>query len=81
MITPLRSNEAACTGSFIDLSSNSMRIKSNADLEVGSLQKLEVGTSLMMTEVHECAPRGFHVAGGGSRRLKRLSHSSSGADS
>lgn len=55
-ITALQSNEATCTGRFVDLSSNSLRIKSNADLEVGSLQRLEVGNDLMMTEVSDCEP-------------------------
>jgi len=56
MITALRQDDAISTGRFVDLSSKGMRIKSKADLEVGSLLKLEVGEDLMMTEVRHCEP-------------------------
>jgi hypothetical protein len=56
LITALQNDDAICTGTFVDLSSNDMRIKSNADLEVGSLLRLEVGDDLMMTEVRQCEP-------------------------
>jgi hypothetical protein len=55
-ITALHNDDAICSGRFVDLSSNDMRIKSNADLEVGSLFRLEVGDDLMMTEVRDCKP-------------------------
>jgi hypothetical protein len=64
LITALQSDDATCTGRFVDLSSNDMRIKSNADLEVGSLLRLEVGDDLMMTEVRDCEPdEGEYSAG------------------
>jgi len=63
-ITALQNNDAICTGRFVDLSSNDLRIKSNADLEVGSLLRLEVGDDLMMTEVRHCEPdEGEYSAG------------------
>lgn len=55
-ITALPNNDAICTGRLIDLSSNDLRIKSNADLEVGSLLRLEVGDDLMVAEVRDCEP-------------------------
>jgi hypothetical protein len=64
MITALQKDDAICTGRFVDLSSNGMRIKSKADLEVGSLLRLEVGDDLMMTEVRNCEPdEGEYCAG------------------
>jgi len=64
MITALRKDDAICTGRFVDLSSNGMRIKSKADLEVGSLLRLEVGDDLIMTEVCHCEPdEGEYSAG------------------
>ncbi|HEY1755790.1 MAG TPA: hypothetical protein VGG72_10370 [Bryobacteraceae bacterium] len=56
LMTALQNSSAVCTGRFVDLSSNDMRIKSNADLEVGSLMRLECGDDLMMTEVRHCVP-------------------------
>jgi len=56
MMTALQNDNSICTGRFVDLSSNDMRIKSNADLEVGSLLRLEFGNDLMMTEVRNCVP-------------------------
>jgi hypothetical protein len=64
MITVLQSDDAVCTGRFVDLSSTGMRIKSNSDLEVGTLLRLEVGDDLMMTEVRHCEPdEGEYSAG------------------
>jgi hypothetical protein len=64
IITALKKDDVNCTGRFVDLSSNGMRIKSNADLEVGSLLRLEVGDDLMMTEVRHCVPdEGEYSAG------------------
>ena len=64
LITALRDDDAVRTGRFIDLSSNGVRIKSNADLEVGSLLRLEVGDDVMMTEVRQCVPdEGEYSAG------------------
>jgi hypothetical protein len=64
VITALQNHDAICTGRFVDLSSNGMRIKSSADLEVGSLLRVEVGDDLMMTEVHHCEPdQGEYSAG------------------
>jgi PilZ domain len=64
IITALKNDDVNCTGRFVDLSSNGMRIKSNADLEVGSLLRLEVGDDLMMTEVRHCVPdEGEYSAG------------------
>jgi hypothetical protein len=63
-MTAMRNGEAICTGRFVDLSSNGMRIKSNSDLEVGSLLSLEFGNDLMMTEVCRCEPEeGEYSAG------------------
>ncbi|HUA84835.1 MAG TPA: PilZ domain-containing protein [Bryobacteraceae bacterium] len=56
VITALQSDNAICTGRLVDISSNGMRIKSNADLEVGSLLRLEIGDDLMMIEVRHCEP-------------------------
>lgn len=56
IITALKNDDAICTGKFVDLSSNGVRIKSSADLEVGSLLRLEVGDDLMVTEVCHCEP-------------------------
>jgi hypothetical protein len=79
LITALQNGDAIYTGRFVDLSSNDMRIKSNADLEVGSLLRLEVGDDLMMTEVRDCEPdEGEYRAGLlilswlGKAELKRL---------
>jgi hypothetical protein len=55
-MTALQNDDAICTGRFVDLSSNDMRIKSNSDLKVGSLLRLEFGNDLMMTEVRQCEP-------------------------
>jgi hypothetical protein len=64
LITPLQNNDAVCTGRFVDLSSTGMMIKSNADFEIGSLLRLEVGDDLMMTEVRHCEPdEGEYSAG------------------
>jgi hypothetical protein len=64
MITPLRNDDAIFLGRFIDSSSEGMRIKLNADLEVGSLLRLEFGDDLMMTEVCHCEPdEGEYSAG------------------
>jgi hypothetical protein len=63
-ITALQNDDAICTGRFVDVSSDDMRIKSSADLEVGSLLRLEVGDELMMTEVRNCEPdEGEYSAG------------------
>jgi hypothetical protein len=56
LITALQKDEAICTGRFVDLSSNGIRIKSKSLLEVGSLLRLEVGEDLLMTEVRHCEP-------------------------
>jgi hypothetical protein len=64
LITALQNDDAISTGRFVDFSSNDMWIKSNADLEVGSLLRLEVGDDLMMTEVCHCEPdEGEYSAG------------------
>jgi hypothetical protein len=63
-ITALQNDGAVSTGRFVGLSSNDMRIKSDADLEVGSLLKLDVGDNLMMAEVCQCEPdEGEYSAG------------------
>jgi hypothetical protein len=56
IITALKNDDVNCTGRFVDLSSNGVRIKSKADLEVGSLLRLEIGEDLMVTEVRHCVP-------------------------
>jgi PilZ domain len=64
MITALHNENATFTARFVDLSSEGMRIKLNADLEVGSLLRLEFGEDLMMTEVCHCEPdEGEYSAG------------------
>jgi hypothetical protein len=64
MLTALLNDHATSTGRFVGLSSNDMKIKSNADLQVGSLVRLEVGDDLMMTEVRNCEPdEGEYSAG------------------
>jgi hypothetical protein len=55
-ITTLRNGGDICGGRFVDLSPDGVLIKSNADLEVGSLLRLEVGEDVMMTEVCSCEP-------------------------
>jgi hypothetical protein len=63
-ITALLDDDAVTAGRFVDLSLNDLRIKSDADLEVGSLLRLEVGDDLMMTEVCHCEPdQGEYTAG------------------
>jgi hypothetical protein len=64
MITALLNDHATSAGRFVGLSSNDMKIKSSADLPVGSLVRLEVGDDLMMTEVRNCEPdEGEYSAG------------------
>src|SRR5258706_8775733 len=64
MITAWHNDDVICTARFVDLSFNDMTIRSNADLEVGSLLRLEVGDDLMMTEVRNCqANEGEYSAG------------------
>jgi hypothetical protein len=55
-ITALQNGEANFAGRVVDLSSDDMKIKSNASLEIGSLLRLEVGDDVMMTEVRQCVP-------------------------
>ena len=63
-ITALLKDDATSAGRFVDLTVNDMRIKSDTDLEVGSLLRLEVGDDLMMTEVRHCEPdQGEFTAG------------------
>lgn len=63
-ITALQSDDAICTGRFVDLSSDGMRIISNADLEIGSLLRLDIGDDLMVAEVRHCeADEGEFAAG------------------
>jgi PilZ domain len=64
MIRAVQNDDATWAGRFVDLSSNDMRIKSNGDLEVGSLLRLEVGDDLMMTEVRHCEPDGGEFSAG-----------------
>jgi hypothetical protein len=64
MITALKNGDAICAGRFVDLSSNGMRIRSSADLEVGSLLRLEVGDDLIMSEVRHCEPDGAEYSAG-----------------
>ena len=56
LITALKRDGAIFIARFVDLSSESMRIKLDVDLEVGSLLRLELGDDLMMTEVSHCEP-------------------------
>ncbi len=61
LITPLLNDDTICTGRLVDVSSidgssDDMRIKSSAYLEVGTLVRLEVDDDLMMTEVRHCEP-------------------------
>ena len=56
MITAFQNDDAVFTARFVDLSSEGVRIKLNADLEVGSLLRLDFGDDLMMTEVCRCEP-------------------------
>jgi hypothetical protein len=64
MITTMRNDDVICSARFVDLAFNGMTIKSDADLEVGSLLRLEVGEELMMTEVRHCEPdEGEYSAG------------------
>jgi hypothetical protein len=79
MITAVRNDDAIITGRFVGLSSNGIKIKSDAKLEVGSLLRLEVGDDLMMTEVLHCDADGGEYSAGLSilawlqkRELKRL---------
>jgi hypothetical protein len=55
-MTAFQNDGLTSIGRFVDSSSNDMWIKSDADLEVGSLLRLEVGDDLMMTEVRHCEP-------------------------
>ena len=78
-ITALHNDDAIFRARFVDLSSESVRIKLDADLEVGSLLRLEFGDDLMMTEVRDCEPdEGEYRAGLlilswlGKAELKRL---------
>ncbi len=64
VITTLKNVDSICTGRFVELSSNGMRIKSSADLEVGSVVRLEVGDDLIMTEVRHCEPDGGEYSAG-----------------
>jgi hypothetical protein len=56
LISAFESDDAIFTARFVDLSSEGMTIKLNADLKVGSLLRLEYRDSLMMTEVCRCSP-------------------------
>jgi hypothetical protein len=63
MITTLE-NDDVFMGRFVDLCSKGMRIKSNADLKIGSLLRLEVGDDLIITEVRHCEPDGAEYSTG-----------------
>lgn len=83
-ITAFHSDDAV-DGRLIDLLSNDMKIKSNADFEVGSLLRLEIGDDLMITEVRHCEPdQGEYGAGLlilssiEKSELKRLRHEMAG---
>ncbi len=78
-ITALHNDDAIFRARFVDLSSERVRIKLDADLEVGSLLRLEFGDDLMMTEVSNCEPDQGEFSAGllilswlGKSELKRL---------
>jgi len=56
LLSVLQNDNTASRGRFVDLSSNGMRIRSDANLEIGSLLRLDAGNDLMMAEVRRCEP-------------------------
>jgi hypothetical protein len=64
MISALQSEAASCTGRFVDLSTDGIRIKSKAEFEVGRLLRLEADNEVMVTEVHVCESHGGEFSAG-----------------
>src|SRR5208283_4456215 len=56
MITALRKDDTLYLARFVDSSGDGVTIKSNADWEVGSLLRLEVGDDVMLAEVCSSEP-------------------------
>jgi hypothetical protein len=63
-ITLLQREDVSYVGRFIDWSHDVMRVKLDADLELGSLLTLEIGNDVMVAEVRHCESDGTgHCAG------------------